>query len=256
MFPELFKAGPVTLYTYGLFIAIGFFAALTLSKKIASSNQVKTEIVTDLFFIILIAALIGSRGLYVIIEYEAFKNSWIDVFKIWNGGLVFYGGFIAAVASALFYLRLKQINPLLMGDIVFPGIALGHAIGRIGCFFAGCCYGKPTSAFFAVCFTHPLTLAPQHVHLHPTQLYSVASNLFIFAVLIGVSIHKRFNGMVTITYLILYAVLRSTIEYFRGDYRGTLLNGYLSTSQGISLLVALAGIILMIILFKRRHDTN
>lgn len=260
MFPVLFSIGPITLYSYGLFAAAGFFAALTCSKILAGKNNSDPQIIADVYFVILLSGIIGARLFYVMIYFDQFRSDWTGIFKIWTGGLVFYGGFITALAAVLLYLRHKKAPIWQTGDLIFPGIALGHAFGRVGCFFAGCCHGKVCTQEWAVQFTHPQSLAPLNIPLHPTQLYSVASNLFIFFILLFIgrykSSKKYFHGIITVSYMIIYPVFRSIIEFFRGDFRGNFMDGWVSTSQGISLIVAAAGIILFFRLSRKKDDHN
>ncbi len=246
MYPVLFHIGDVGLYTYGLFVALGLFTAISVSKKIAASEQIPAQTITDIFFVILISAIIGARLLYVLINYDVYQTNVLEIFKIWNGGLVFFGGFLGATLATALFLTHKGLDLWKMADILSPGIALGHAVGRIGCFFAGCCYGKTCDLFFAVQFSHPESLAPTGVHLHPTQIYMVISNFILFLILILLHRKKRFNGQVFLSYVMLYSLFRFIIEFFRGDYRGNFLFDFISVSQGIGLLVSAAALILLI----------
>ncbi len=253
MHPILFDLGKFHLYTYGLFIAIGFVTAIFVSQKLAASSGIKDQVISDIFFIILISALVGARTLYVIIGFDAYKNNWLDIFKIWNGGLVFFGGFISAVICTAIYLRYQKLNIWKTADVIAPGVALGHSIGRFGCFFAGCCYGQTCDLPFAVTFTNPDSLAPLGVPLHPTQIYMVLSNLVLFFILLLVFKKKRFNGMVFLTYIMLYSFFRFVIEFFRGDFRGHFYFDFISLSQGIGLLVSIVALALII---KRAKSSN
>ncbi|MCD4719435.1 MAG: prolipoprotein diacylglyceryl transferase [Desulfobacula sp.] len=246
MYPILLHIGSFNLYTYGLFVALGFMTAIWVSNIMAKSHGIPPETITDIFFVILLSALLGARLLYVLINFDGFKNNLLDIFKIWNGGLVFFGGFIAAVLSTAIYLKLKNLNIWKTADILAPGVALGHAVGRIGCFFAGCCYGKECDLPIAVKFTHPETLAPIGVYLHPTQIYSVFSNLVLFFILLWIQKRKSFNGMVFLSYIMLYSLFRSIIEFFRGDFRGDFFFEFISLSQGIGMMVSLIAFILLI----------
>lgn len=250
MHPILFHFGSFTLYTYGLFVALGFMTAIFVSQKIGAFHGIKNETITDIYFIILISALVGARGLYVIVSFDSYKNNLIDIFKIWNGGLVFFGGFITAVTATAVYLKVKNHTVWKMADILVPGIALGHAVGRIGCFFAGCCYGESCELPFVITFTHPQSLAPLNVPLHPTQIYMVLSNLLLFFILLWVTRKKRFNGMVFLSYIMLYSLFRFIIEFFRGDFRGDFFLDFISISQGIGLLIFVIAGILLIKLFR------
>jgi phosphatidylglycerol:prolipoprotein diacylglycerol transferase len=254
MHPILFHIGSFNLYTYGLFVALGFMTAIWVSKKNAAPHGISPETITDIFFVILFSAFVGARLLYVLINFDGFKNNLIDIFKVWNGGLVFFGGFCMAVIVTAVYLKLKHLNIWKTADLIAPGVALGHAVGRIGCFFAGCCYGKECDLPIAVKFTNPDSLAPLGVYLHPTQLYSVFSNLVLFFILSGLQKRKKFNGMVFLSYIMLYSLFRSIIEFFRGDFRGNFFFEFISMSQGIGLLVSMIALILLIKLSRSSHD--
>lgn len=256
MHPVLFKIGSLTLYTYGLFVALGFISAIWWSKKLARKHDINHEFIYDVYIVILVSAIIGARALYIIIEFNSFSSDWLSVFKIWNGGLVFYGGFISSFIATVLYLHLKKSSLWLMGDIIAPGVALGHAIGRIGCFFAGCCYGRSCDLPWAIQFKNHDSLAPLNIFLHPTQIYEILSNLLIFVILMWVGHKKKTHGVVFFVYLILYSLFRSFIEFFRGDFRGNLFNGYVSTSQAIGIFFAVLGIVFLIRLLPKKNDTN
>ncbi len=246
MHPVLFHIGSFNLYTYGLFVALGFMTAVWVSQKNAGPHGFLPDTITDIFFIILISAILGARFLYVWINFDDYRNNWLDIFKIWNGGLVFFGGFLGAVAASVLYLKIKKLDIWKTADLIAPGIALGHAVGRLGCFSAGCCYGKTCDLPFAVKFTNPESLAPLNVYLHPTQIYSVFSNLLLFFILIIFQKKKKFNGMVFLIYIMLYSLFRFIIEFFRGDFRGNFIFDFISMSQGIGLIVFLIALILLI----------
>lgn len=237
MHPILFQLGPVTIYAYGVAIATAFFVGISLASKRAQKEGLDAQKVIDLCFYLLIAAIVGSRVLYVGINFSYFIKNPLDVFKLWQGGLVFYGGLIAAVIVAFFYLKKNQLPAWRTVDILVPSLALGQAIGRWGCFLAGCCYGKPTGLPWGITFSDPASLAPLHVHLHPTQLYSSLFNLAVFFTLLQIHKTKKFHGQVFWAYLLLYSTGRFIIEFFRGDERGFLFEGILSTSQFIGIFV-------------------
>lgn len=254
MYPILLDIGKINLYSYGLFIGLGFMTAVWVSRKIAGPHGISAPEITDIFFVIMMSALLGARLLYVLINFNSYKSNLIDIFKIWNGGLVFFGGFCMAVVVTAIYLKIKKLNIWKVADIIAPGVALGHAVGRIGCFFAGCCYGKTCELPFAVRFSHPETLAPLGVYLHPTQIYSVFSNLMLFLILLWIQKKKRFNGMVFLCYIMLYSLFRSIIEFYRGDFRGDFFFEFISMSQGIGLFVSLISLMLLIRLSRVSHD--
>ena len=253
MFPILLDIGSFKLYTYGLFLALGFMTAVWFSKRNARFYGTPDQDIADIFFVILVSSLVGARILYVIINFDFYQNNLLDIFKIWNGGLVFFGGFIAATGAAIFALKIKKMAVWKTADIIIPGIALGHSIGRLGCFFAGCCYGKECDLPFAVKFTHPDSLAPLNLYLHPTQLYMVVSDFFLFLILMWLQKRKRFQGMIFLYYIILYSAFRAVIEFFRGDFRGDFFFDFLSVSQGIGLVVSCLALVMV---FKLSRSVN
>ena len=250
MYPVLFKIGKLSIFTYGAFIAAGFVVGILLAKREAGLLGEDQEKIMDLCFYILIAAIIGSRFLYVVINPETFFSDPLEIFRIWNGGLVFYGGFIAAVVGAIIYLKKEKISIPKTSDIMAPSIAIGHFLGRMGCFFAGCCYGRVSDLPWAVKFAHADSLAPIGIPLHPVQLYSSLNNLMIFTLLWYFRQWKKYDGQVFLIYIFLYGITRSFLEVFRGDDRGDFLFGLFSVSQVLGL--SIAGIAVMMLLYKYR----
>ena len=251
MYPVLFRIGPFAVHTYGVFVAMAFLSAIALALRDARREGEDANKILDLCFYAIVAAIVGSRLLYVLVNWSTFRHDPFEIVRIWHGGLVFYGGFIGALITALWYIRRNGLPLLKTVDIMAPPIAFGQFVGRIGCFFAGCCYGKTCDLPWAVTFTHPESLAPKGVPLHPTQLYSSLNSLFIFLVLVGLRRIKGFHGQIFWSYVLLYGVTRSILEHFRGDERGMFVEGMLSTSQLIGLTVAVIAIAMMIILRRR-----
>ena len=252
MHPILFRLGPFTLHTYGVFVAMAFLAAIGLSLKEARNVDEDPNKVLDLCFYMLIAGLIGSRILYVAVNWETFLRDPVEIIRVWHGGLVFYGGFLGACLAAVWYIKKEGLSAWKTADILAPSIALGQFIGRIGCFFAGCCYGKPCDLPWAVTFTDINSLAPRGVALHPTQLYSSLNGLVIFLLLLLLRRYKSFQGQLFWAYVFLYAVSRSVIEIFRGDERGMIIEGVLSTSQFIGIIMAGLAVVMLLVL-RARH---
>lgn len=251
MYPILFKLGNFTIHTYGFFVATGFLAGIFLAKHEANRVGEDSEKITDLCFYVLIAAIIGSRIFYVLTNLKYFAAEPLDVFKIWNGGLVFYGGFIAALIVLLVYLKKHGMPLWKILDIAAPSLALGHFFGRLGCFSAGCCYGKLSDLPWAVTFSNPDSLAPLGVPLHPTQLYSAANNLIVFGFLFFFKRVKKFEGQLFWIYVLLYGITRSIIEIFRGDPRGGVLFGILSVSQTIGAAMSIIAVFMLVVLGRR-----
>jgi len=152
--------------------------------------------------VILLSSLVGARLLYVIQNFSLFSDHPLDMFKIWNGGLVFYGGFILALVAAMVYVKYKKFDLWPTADLLAPAIALGHAVGRLGCLFAGCCYGKTCDLPWAITFSDPESLAPLGIPLHPTQLYAVFSNLIIFGLLLAMDKKSAFAGRLFWLYIL------------------------------------------------------
>ncbi|PIE70758.1 MAG: prolipoprotein diacylglyceryl transferase [Deltaproteobacteria bacterium] len=253
MHPVLFSLGPVTLHTYGLFVALGFLAGIFWTRLEAVWRGQEPEPILDLAFIVLLAAIAGARLFYVIIYPEQFADDLLSIFMIWNGGLVFYGGFVTALIAVWIYLKKKEMPVWEVGDILAPGLALGHGIGRMGCFFAGCCYGKTCDLPWAVQFADPMSLAPTGMLLHPSQLYSVLGNLLLFVLLLSLKRFMRFSGQLFWIYVGLYGLMRSFLERFRGDPRGDVVWGLLSVSQFIGLLLFVFSLSMLLVLSRKRN---
>ncbi|MBA2341827.1 MAG: prolipoprotein diacylglyceryl transferase, partial [Pyrinomonadaceae bacterium] len=175
MYPELFRIGNFPVNTYGVLLAIAFLVALMVAARLGARDGLRRERIYDLGLWMLLAAIVGSKLLLLVVEpaYRANPFQLLSLDFLRSGG-VFYGGFIAAVATGYALARRYQMPWWKTADAFAPGIALGQAIGRQGCFAAGCCWGKPTNLPWGVEFTelgHEVTGVPLGVHLHPTQLY-------------------------------------------------------------------------------------
>jgi len=236
VFPTIFSIGPFSLHTYGVMVAMAFLVGLRVTLLGARRRKIPEAFVMDWAIVVLLSGLVGARVLYVLLNAEYFRTHPLDVFKIWQGGLVFYGGFLAAAAAGVWYARQKMQPLSLLADIAAPALALGQALGRLGCFFAGCCYGKPTDGWMAVQFKHPDALAPLGIGLHPTQLYE-AIGTFGIGVFLGwrLLMRKDQAGFLFWGYVLLYGLLRFVLEMLRGDVRGAVFGG-MYPSQWIALL--------------------
>lgn len=251
MHPVLFKIGSFEFYSYGLMMAVSFLVSFFWLSHRAPRYKVNPLVMENIVWVILIAGILGGRAGYLIIEESIEDLFSLRFFEIWKGGMVYYGGFIAVVISGYLYCRIKKAPFFDIIDIVAPCLALGHAIGRIGCLFAGCCYGKICELPWAITFTHPRSLAPLHLKLHPTQVYEFLGNLIIVGILLIIEKYPRSRGQLFAIYLALYAVLRGSVEIYRGDaergfveFGGIYPNEWLSTSTFISIvMLAVAGMI-------------
>jgi len=255
MFPDLFSIGPFTLHTYGLFVATGFLVGLMVTVKIGKTEGITPQQTMDIGFLIIVAAIVGSRLMYVLMNISYYVERPIDIFKMWQGGLVFSGGIVCVVLAVLWYTRRHRLSFWKTADMWAPAMAVGQAIGRIGCFMAGCCYGKPTGSRWGVVFTDPHSLAPLNIPLHPTQLYSSVSNFIIFFVLLLLYRKKKFDGQVFLWLLVLHSTARLFVERFRGDDRGMVLEGGMTITQLVTLAL-LIGAIVALYIFKRRGARN
>ncbi len=245
MYPLLFKFGFLKIHTYGLMIVTGFLVGLYFVQKEARRQGINPERIVDVSFWGLGAGLLGGRIVYIITRWDYFSQHVAEVLYFWEGGLVFYGGFIGGITAFYIYCRRNKLPFLQIVDIAVPSLAIAHFFGRLGCFSAGCCFGKPVegSLPWAVTFSNPLSLAPLGIPLHPTQLYDALNALLIFGVLMIAKKHKKFMGQQLCIYMILYAIGRSIVEIYRGDtIRGFVIDPYLSTSQFISIFIFSMGV--------------
>ena len=232
--------GHITVYTYGVLLAAAYLLGLQLARVRARKRGLDQNRVLDLGIYIIISALVGAKLLLLVTDFKTFTADPRELLTLARSGGVFYGGLILAVAVALWYIRRIGLPLWTTCDVFAPGIALGHVIGRFGCLFAGCCYGKPTTRPWGITFTDPFAAAnvgtPLGVPLHPTQLYEAGAELAILIVLLATERKGRgFAGRTFWLYMLLYAISRFVIEFFRGDERGAV--GMFSTSQFISILL-------------------
>jgi phosphatidylglycerol:prolipoprotein diacylglycerol transferase len=269
MFPELFKIPGIdfTVNTYGALLALAFLAGLFVMARQAAADGLDKNRVYDLGLWVLVASLLGSKLLMIVTDWEDYEGDWrmfLSLDFLRSGG-VFYGGFIGAVIASVIVMRLYKLPWWRTADAFAPGIAIGQAIGRLGCFSAGCCWGKPTTAFCGVHFSdkgHEVTNVPTIVahlpaaiqqqwaeklgsltapiHLHPVQLYEIGATLVIFAFLLWLARRRGFHGQIILMYALLYAVARFVLEFWRDDPRGSLLG--LSTSQFIAVLIFVSSV--------------
>jgi len=255
MFPDIISIGPVTLHTYGLFVAIGFFVGIMITIRLGKAEGFSSQQIMDMGFIIILSAIIGSRALYVLINASYFTQAPLDALKIWQGGLVFSGGVIGVVLTMVWYIKRHGLPLGKIADLWAPAIAIGQCLGRIGCFMAGCCYGKPTDLPWGVTFTHPHSLCPPNISLHPAQLYSSLSGVIIFLIIMILYTKRKFEGQIFLWFLILHSTARLALERFRGDDRGLLLNSNMSMTQFVAVLILIVSAgILIVVKAKRRDD--
>jgi phosphatidylglycerol:prolipoprotein diacylglycerol transferase len=262
MYPRLLELpwtvpvlGQITIYTYGVLLAAAYLLGLKLAMVRAQARGLDAAKVLDLGIYIIISALIGAKLLLVITDFRVFQADPKELLTLARSGGVFYGGLILAVIVALWYIRRAGLPLWTTCDAFAPGIALGHVVGRFGCLFAGCCYGKETNVPWAITFTDPFAAAnvgtPLGVPLHPTQLYEAGAELLILIILLGTERKGRpVPGRTFWLYLLLYAISRFIFEFYRGDPRGSV--GMFSTSQFISIILAPLAIVMLVRLSRTR----
>ena len=260
MYPELFRIGNFPITTYGIFLAVGMLLALFVAARLGQRDGIPRERIYDIGLWTLIGGLAGSKILMLFTE----NNVQVLSLDFLRSGGVFYGGFLGGVIALALLIRYYKLPFWKVADAFAPGVALGQAFGRQGCFSAGCCWGKATTLPWGVHFTelgHEYTGVPIYgpngsdLYLHPTQLYESFFMLAVFAFLYYLHRKKKFNGQVLIAYAIIYSIFRFLIEFIRDDPRGDLfgltsMTG-LSTSQLISLIVAAGAIIFMLLRLRK-----
>ena len=247
---ELFSIGSLDVHGYGFMLGLGFILCVIMCGYRAKKYNLSPDAILDIALWGITTGLLGAKLLFVIVEFPAFMEDPLSV--LGSAGFVVYGGIIAGVSSAIIYCRVKKFEFLRYFDLAAPGIALAQGFGRIGCFLAGCCYGRETDSWCGVVF--PVGgQAPAGVKLLPTQLFSSAGDFIIMAVLIFYHKRSKRAGDVGALYMLLYGVGRFIIEFFRSDERGAV--GAISTSQCISIGIVIGAIVLFICNGKRAKKT-
>jgi phosphatidylglycerol:prolipoprotein diacylglycerol transferase len=240
MHPILFEIGNWPVYSYGVLLALAYLAGLQLAVFRAKRAGVDPARIMDLGIYLIIAALIGAKLMLVIVDFRYFQAQPRELLSLVRAGGVFYGGLLAAFATGMWLVGKYKLPVWTTADLIAPGIALGHVVGRLGCLLAGCCYGKPTGVAWAITFTDPVASVnvgtPLQIPLHPTQIYDAGAELLILFVLLLTERRGRpFPGRTFWLYMLLYAISRYVIEIYRGDPRGIIIG--LSTSQFVSVVL-------------------
>jgi phosphatidylglycerol:prolipoprotein diacylglycerol transferase len=256
MYPRLFEFGWFTIYSYGLLLALAYLLGLQLALVRAKRRGLDSTRVMDLGIWIIISALVGAKLMLLVVDWDYFSRNPRELLSLAQSGGVFYGGLILALVVALWYMRRHKLPMWTTCDVFAPGIALGHVIGRVGCFLAGCCYGLPTHVPWAVTFTDEFAKAnvgtPLHEPRHPTQLYEAGAELLILGLLLGTERWGRpFPGRTFWSYMFLYGCSRYVIEMYRGDPRGFVMGTGLSTSQFIAVILVPLSLIMLFVLSRR-----
>jgi len=262
MFPKIMDIGPVTIHSYGLLLALAFIAGIWLASSSAKKQGLNPDSIWNMGLIIIFSALVGAKILLFLSDFSYYSQNPREIFSLstLRSTGVYYGGLLLALAASAWYLRRSSLPAWKVADLCAPGIALGQAVGRVGCLLAGCCYGKPTSMPWGITFTSRYAYdnvgVPLNVPLHPTQLYESFGTLLLFAYLMWRLSRKHFDGQIILEYLSLYAALRFVIEFFRDDDRGFVLYGLLSTSQFIGILTIVGSVAALFYLRRRPTESE
>lgn len=245
MHPTLLKLGVITVYSYGVMVAIGFALSTVLIYYRANKFGIDKEKSVDLVVLILISGILGARLLYVLLNFSFYRANPLEAIMLYKGGLVWYGGFICALAITVLYTRLNKMKLWLILDLIAPFAALAQAFGRIGCFLNGCCYGIKVAPGTSFGVALPCESDPRI----PVQLISAGVLFVIFALLIVWQNRRRFAGEVALAYFLLYSAKRFIVEFLRGDNPKIFLG--LTISQIISAAIFASAITVFII--KRKQ---
>ena len=240
MHPVIFKLGPLAVYSYGTLVALGFAAAVFLISRRAAAFGLDKNRVIDLAILILISGIIGARAFYVLLNVGYYAARPMEMFNLSRGGLVWYGGFLAAIPVFFIYTKRAGIKFLDMADLISPYVALAQAAGRMGCFLNGCCFGVPADSGCSL----GVMIPGEDIIRHPVQLYSVAALLAIYFILRIWQEKRHFAGEIFLVYCVLYSLKRFFIEFLRGDNARILLN--LTISQVISLVIFIIALTFLI----------
>lgn len=280
MYPILFNVGPVSIYGYGLMIAVGFGFALLVLSWTSKRDGLPSSRILDMAFWTVLAGVLSSRLLYVLIRIDKYWERPLDAIKLWEGGLTFYGGLIGGLIVGYFFVRRYKLPVWRTLDQIGPALAIGQGFGRIGCFLAGCCWGKATNVAWAVRFPpesivwrsapelrdisswsnwapgffdfHLPSFEIMTVPIHPTQAYMAVSLFVMFGILMWFRKYRRYDGQLVLLYGLLHSTMRLIMESIRGDFfPKPVVFGLLSETQLVAILMMATSIILMFILSRR-----
>jgi len=255
MHPVLFEIAGFSIKIYGFFIAVGFLAGIGVAVREARRIGYDPQLVLDMAFYMVLGAIVGSRIFYVLTHFSSYRNQPLDMLKLWEGGLTFFGGFILAAAACIWMAKKNGCGIWQTFDLFAPSLAIGVFFGRIGCFSAGCCYGRACSMPWAVTFTDPHSLARLYVPLHPTQLYAAAGAAATLLILLAVKQRKSFDGQLALVWMFCYCCSRLIEELFRGDIRGDLLFDRYPASQ-VMAAVMLAAVLVGYPVLRKKYKKD
>jgi phosphatidylglycerol:prolipoprotein diacylglycerol transferase len=245
--PIAFHLGSFPIRWYGIMMALAFIAGLWTATRRARRANVSGDAIADVTLWLMVGSILGARFVYVTTYWkqEFAGQKFSEIFAIWNGGLVYYGGLIGATIAGAAYLAWKKLPVLRIADILAPSIALGSVFGRVGCLLNGCCYGRACDLPWAIHF--PADHETHGLGVHPTEIYDGLLNLILYLGLAWLFRRRKFDGQIFALYLIGYAICRFTVEFFRGDYPPDHIHeGMFTSAQLLSAPILLAGLALFI----------
>ena len=253
MFPTLFRIGPIEIHTWGTLLMFGFLAGILVARRESRRLGIPPDVALDLGLWVLVSGVLFARAVFVALNWSDFAARPADALYIWReGGLSFHGGLGGGIIAGAIFSKWRRIPFWSLADLTAPGLALGYAIARIGCFLNGCCYGAPTALPWGVRFPlYPdsqITTEPSH----PTQLYATLGSLAIFAVLLLVRNRLSARGQLFLLYLALYAIMRSGLEVLRKGYSARILVDGITQGQFVSALIFVIAVVGMVVAHRRR----
>jgi phosphatidylglycerol:prolipoprotein diacylglycerol transferase len=266
--PIAFHLGPLTIHWYGIMIAVAFLVGLWTASRRAPRENISGERIADIVLWLMAGGILGARLVYVTTYWkdEFADQPLSEIFMIQHGGLVYYGGLIGASLAGFIYIRWKKLPLWKVADVLAPSIALGNFFGRIGCFFNGCCYGYPAHLPWAVQFPNQSYAWYQQYQqglvgktgpslpVHPTELYDAVNNVLLYLLLAWLFRRKKFDGQVFATYLVGYAITRTIMEYFRGDYPSDHIHYGLTPGMLVSIPILIVGLALGAVLSRSQKQ--
>lgn len=279
---RLFHFGSINIYSYGVMVAIAFIVGIVIAARRAKQLNEDPQNILDLCLYLMISSIAGARICYVVTNWDYYRNNLFEIVLLNRGGLVFYGGVIFAIVTAVSYLKLKKLRVWNYLDILTPSLAIGHALGRIGCFLNGCCYGRivwnahlkflgirfPQVTELTDTFSERIIGSPAYIDqlnqgfvkptdlyslpVYPTQLFETGFNIVIFFILLHMFKKRRFEGQIWWAYTMMYAVSRFLVEFVRGDNPIIPATG-MTLSQNLAIIFFITGIIMYFVLRKKQH---
>lgn len=251
MLPVLLKWGPLTIFAWGLSLSIAILLGTFLAIRLARDIDIKSDRILDLAIVLVIGGVVGARLFYIFVyEPARYLEDPLQVFALWNGGMVYYGALIGGFITGTIYVIRKNLPFWRLADVVSPPLALGYGIVRIGCFFNGCCYGEPTGSSLGVIFPYiEGTVCTDQLSRYPTQLFSSALGFALLGLLLYLWKRRKFDGQIFLVFLIVYSIGRSVIEAFRENL---IIFGNVTVAQLVSVLI----IIPAMIFYLRRREAG